>query len=205
MMDVSVKILLGAQELFFKYGIKAITMDDIAKHLSMSKKTIYQYYKEKDEIVLRLVTEKIKQDECVFDKMHKEASDVIDEVFSMMKCMADSFGKINPVVFYELQKFYPEAWKKFKHFKEEFVRKSVEDSLRRGQEQEYVRKDININVLSRMRMEQVELGFNQDVFPTDKFNILDVQIAMVDHFLYGVCTLKGHKLINKVKQVKEEE
>lgn len=191
--------------MFFKYGIKAITMDDIAKHLSMSKKTIYQYYKEKNEIVLKLVTEKIREDEGIFDKMHKDAANVIEEVFQMMKCMADSFGKINPVVFYELQKFYPEAWQKFKDFKENYVRRSVEDSLRRGQEQGYVRMDINIAVLSRLRMEQVELGFNQDVFPTDKFNILDVQIAIVDHFLYGICTLKGHKLINKVKEIKEEE
>src|ERR1700752_4539135 len=99
-MDSGLKILLGAQELFFKYGIKAITMDDIAKHLSMSKKTIYQYFKEKDEIVLTLMTEKIKEDELQFSKMHEESENIIEELFGVMKCMSDNIGKMNPVLFY---------------------------------------------------------------------------------------------------------
>ncbi len=204
-MEPAVKIMLGAQELFFKYGIKAITMDDIAKHLSMSKKTIYQYYKEKDEIVLSLMAEKIKEDEEVFSKMHREAENFIEELFGLMKCMTDNIGKINPVLFYELQKFYPEAWAKFTHFKEHVIRKMVEDSLKRGQAQGYVREDINTGILSRLRMEEIELGFNSNVFPSDKFNLLDVQLAMTEHFFYGICTLKGHKLINKHKEVTEDE
>jgi AcrR family transcriptional regulator len=204
-MEPQVKIMLGAQELFFRYGIKAITMDDIAKHLSMSKKTIYQYFKEKDEIVMNLMNEKIKEDEREFGKLHAEAANIVDEMFGIMKCLSDSIGKVNPVLFYELQKFYPEAWKRFRQFKESFIRQHVEDTLKRGQEQGHVRLDINIPILARLRMEQIESGFNQEIFPTDKFNVLDVQMAMVDHFLYGICTLKGHKLINKYKEVTEEE
>ena len=204
-MEPSEKILSGAQELFFKYGIKSITMDDIAKHLSMSKKTIYQYFKEKDEIINTLMSEKIKSDEEEFSGVHTNASNAIEEAFAVMKCLADSIGRINPVLFYELQKFYPEAWKKFTQFKENYVRKMVEDSLKRGQEQGYVRKDVSISILSRLRMEEIELGFNSHVFPNDKFNILDVQLAMTEHFLYGICTLKGHKLVNKYKQIQEDE
>ncbi len=204
-MEVSEKILLGAQDLFFKYGIKSITMDDIAKNLSMSKKTIYQYFKEKDEIINTLMTEKIKEDEIQFSEVHINSANVIEEFFAVMKCMADRIGKINPVLFYELQKFYPEVWKKFLLFKENFVRKMVEDCMKRGQEQGYVRKEISTPILSRLRMEEIELGFNSHVFPTDKFTIIDVQLAMTEHFLYGICTLKGHKLINKYKQIQEEE
>ena len=54
-------------------------------------------------------------------------------------------------------------------------------------------------------MEEIEMGFNPAIFPASVHPILDVQIAMVEHFLYGVCTLKGHKLINKLKQINEEE
>ena len=49
------------------------------------------------------------------------------------------------------------------------------------------------------------MGFNPSLFPHDKFKMLDVQLAMTEHFLYGICTLKGHKLINKYKQITEEE
>lgn len=199
------KILNGAQELFFKYGIKAITMDDIARHLAISKKTIYQFFKEKDEIINILMTEKIREDEEQFSKLHINAANVIEEVFEIMRCMSENIGKINPVVFYELQKYYPEAWKKFIHFKENHVRKQVEDSLKRGQEQGYVRKNINTGILSRLRMEEIQMGFNTEVFPIDKFTTLDVQLEMTEHFLYGICTLKGYKLINKYKQLTEDE
>ena len=95
-MEASEKILLGAQDLFFKYGIKSITMDDIAKHLGMSKKTIYQYYKEKDEIIHKLMMAHIKQDECTFSECVEKAENIVDEVFSMMKNIHEIFSKINP-------------------------------------------------------------------------------------------------------------
>jgi hypothetical protein len=60
-------------------------------------------------------------------------------------------------------------------------------------------------VLARLRIEEVEMGFNSELFPPDKFKMLDVQIAMIDHFLHGICTLRGHKMINKYKEVTEEE
>ena len=81
----------------------------------------------------------------------------------------------------------------------------VQDSLKRGMKEGFVRKDINTKIIARLRMEEVEMGFNPELFPPNKFKIIDVQLALLDHFLHGVCTLKGHKLINKHKQVTEEE
>ena len=204
-MTTEEKVLKGAEELFFKYGIRSVTMDDIAKHLGMSKKTIYQYYKEKDEIIHKLMMAHIKQDECSFSACANNASNIVDEVFSMMKNIHEIFSKVNPQLFYELQKYYPQTWKLFKEFKEEFILGMVEKSLEKGIKEGHVRPDINIKILSRLRMEQVELAMNPNAFSPDKFKILDVQLVLVEHFLYGICTLKGHKLINKYKEVTEEE
>jgi TetR/AcrR family transcriptional regulator, cholesterol catabolism regulator len=67
-----------------------------------------------------------------------------------------------------------------------------------------VRTDVDIKILSRMRLENLDMGFFGAVFPTDKYNMIEVQLAMTEHFLYGVCTLKGHKLINKHKNIIED-
>lgn len=199
------KILLGAEELFFKYGIRSVTMDDIAKHLGMSKKTIYQYYKEKDEVIHKLMQAHIKKDECTFSESYERAANIVDEVFSMMKNIHDIFSKVNPQLFYEMQKYYPQTWKLFKEFKEDFILRMVERSLEKGKKEGYVREDVNVKVLARLRMEQIEWAMNPGIFPPDKFKILDVQLILVEHFLYGICTLKGHKLVNKYKQITEEE
>lgn len=199
------KILRGSAELFFKYGIRSVTMDDIAKHLGMSKKTIYLYFKEKDEIVHKLMQGDIKQHEIEFERINREADNVVEEVFAIMKRMADIVGKINPLVFYDLQKHYPNTWKLMKNFKMDFVQKMVEHSLEKGIKDGYVRNDVNVKIMARLRMEEVELAFNPDAFSPDKFKIIDVQLALAEHFLYGICTLKGHKLINKYKEVNEDE
>ncbi len=204
-MTTEEKIIKGAEELFFKYGIRSVTMDDIAKHLGMSKKTIYQYYKEKDEIIHKLMQAHIKEDECTFAECMEKADNIVDEVFSMMKNIHEIFNKINPQFIYELQKYYPQTWKLFRDFKEEFILKIVEKSLEKGKKEGHVRPDVNVKILSRLRMEEVELAMNPAAFSPDKFKMLDVQLTLVEHFLYGICTLRGHKLINKYKEITEEE
>jgi TetR/AcrR family transcriptional regulator, cholesterol catabolism regulator len=204
-METKDRILKGAEELFFKYGIKSITMDDIAKHLGISKKTIYQFYSDKNEVVETLMSSLTKTNECVFQKIANDSANVIEEVFEMMKHMGTIFSQMNPNLFYDLQKYHPNSWKHFKQFKEEFIERMVENSVKRGIEQGLVRADINTKIVARLRMESVEMGFNPQVFPPDRFKIIDVQLALLDHFLHGICTLKGHKLINKYKQVTEEE
>lgn len=204
-MDTKSKILNGAEELFFKYGIKSVTMEDIAKHLGISKKTIYQFYSDKNELVEIFMAERLKENEYECRLIAKNAANVIEIFFALMEHLGVMFSNMNPKLFYDLQKYHPTTWKLFKQFKEGFIELMVQDSLKRGMKEGFVRKDINTKIIARLRMEEVEMGFNPELFPPNKFKIIDVQLALLDHFLHGVCTLKGHKLINKHKQVTEEE
>ncbi len=203
-MDLQKKILKRSQELFFQYGIRSITMDDIAKDLGMSKKTIYQFFKDKDEIVHTLIREKCGSDLKYFEDLHKTAENVIDEMFAIMKHLGKIISEINPGLFYDLQKYHPHTWRLFQEFREQHIVKMVEETMTRGIRQGYIRSDINSKILARMRMAQVEIGFNPTIFPPDKFKIVEVQLAMLEHFFYGICTLKGHALVNKYKQISEE-
>ena len=179
------RILQGTQELFFKYGIKSITMDDIAKHLAMSKKTIYQYFADKDEMVEAMTTQLMKKNEREFQKIVNESANVVEEVFAMMKHMGNLFSQMNPNLFYDMQKHHSNTWKLFKKFKEEYIERMVEDSVKRGIAQGLVRSDINSKIVARLRMEEVEMGFNPQIFPPNKFKIIDVQLTLLDHFLHG--------------------
>ena len=204
-MKTKERILEGARELFFKYGIKSITMDDVAKNLAISKKTIYKYFADKDELVEAMTRQLMKKNETEFDAISKETDNVVEEVFTMMKHMGTMFSQMNPNLFYDMQKYHPHSWKLFQDFKEECIERMVEESVKRGIDQGLVRPDINTKVVARLRMEEVEMGFNPAVFPPARFKIIDVQLALLDHFLHGICTLKGHKLVNKYKELIEEE
>jgi len=84
------------------------------------------------------------------------------------------------------------------------MEKMVEGAINRGKKEGLVREDVNPKILAILRIEQIEMGMNPAIFPPDKFKLVDVQLAMLDHFLHGICTIKGHKLVNKHKEIDEE-
>lgn len=199
------RILAAALEMFMRHGIKSVTMDDIAKHLAMSKKTIYQYFRDKDEVIHTLMQRQFAIDCEEFECIARESANVVEEVFGHMRKMHRMFSSINPNMLYDLRKFHPKTWEIVTKFRNEVALGMVEQALEKGKKEGLVRADINTKIISKLRVEQIELGFNPAVFPPDKYSMLDVQLAMVEHFLYGICTLKGHKLINKIKEITEEE
>ena len=198
------RIIQGSEELFLRAGFKSITMDDIAKHIGMSKKTIYQFFKDKNELVTTLVKKKLKDDENQINDIISKSENVIEELINMMKCSEEVFSRINPIAMYDMQKYHPEAWAQFQKFKAEILISTLEELLTKGMKQGYIRTDIDVKIIARMRVSQIELGFNTEIFPVAEFNTWKVQVQFLDHFNYGICTLKGYKLLNHYKNIHDE-
>ena len=197
------RIIEGGRELFFQAGIKSVTMDDIARHLGMSKKTIYQFFKDKNELVIALVNKKLKEDEQQMAALISKSGNVIEEMLNMMKCSEEMLSRVNPIVIHDMQKYHPEAWKQFQNFKAEVLIRTLEELLTKGIKQGYIREDIDVKIIARMRVNQCEMGFNTNIFPVAEFNPWKVQRQFLEHFNYGICTLKGYKLLDQYKNIKE--
>lgn len=174
-------------------------MDDIARHLGMSKKTIYHSFSDKNELVIALVEKKLKEDECQIAVIINTSSNVIEEMINMMKCSEEIFGRINPIVIHDMQKYHPDAWVKFQDFKADVIIKTLEELLIKGIAQGFIREDVDVKILAKMRVNQVEMGFNTLIFPVSQFSPWKVQYQLLEHFNYGICTLKGHELLDKYK------
>jgi AcrR family transcriptional regulator len=198
------RIIQGGEELFLTAGIKSVTMDDIAKHLGMSKKTIYQFFKDKNDLVIALVTKKLKEDEDQIAEIMSKSGNVIEEMINMMKCSEEIFSRINPIVIHDMQKYHPDAWAEFQKFKAEVLVSTLEELLTKGIKQGYIRPDIDVKIMAKMRVIQVEMGFDTSIFPMAEFNPWKVQVQFLEHFNYGICTLKGYKLLNQYKNINEE-
>lgn len=199
------RILQGADELFRRYGIKNVTMDEIARHLGISKKTIYQSYEDKNSLVVSLMQEDIRGHVNQFEAFHNKSKNAIEEILHIMQYISGIFAKTNPSVFVDMQRYHPDAWIVFRNFKEKNALQHVIRNLERGREEGLYRNDFSIKILSRLRLEEIEMAMNPTIYPPDKFSIHEVQVQMLDHFLHGICTLKGHKMLNKYKQIQEEE
>ena len=142
-MSQTERIIKGAEDLFLTAGIKSITMDDIARHLGMSKKTIYQFFKDKNELVVALTKKKLKEDEDQMNEIISKSANVIEEMINMTKCSEEIFSRINPIVIHDLQKYHAEAWEDFQRFKAGVLIQKMEELLTKGMGQGYIRKDID--------------------------------------------------------------
>ena len=198
--DTAVRIKQKAHELVMQYGIRSVSMDDIAGALGISKKTIYQYFADKDELVEAVIKDSIEDSQncCLHDKAI--AKDAIHEVFLAMEMMQEMFEEMNPSIIYDMEKFHPKAYAIFHQHKYNFLYQVLKDNLTRGIQEEIYRADINIEVLIKARLETMMLAFNQQIFPKNKFSLVEVEIHLTEHFLFGLASLKGHKLILKYQQ-----
>ncbi len=204
-MEAQKKILKKSLELFFKYGIKRVTMDEIAKELGISKKTIYQFYKEKDDLVLQLVTVEMSKHEVMFQEIAHKAKDPIHEIMLISNTMSEMMQNVNPIFFLDLQKFYPEAFLQFQKFKEECALKDIIRNITAGKKLAVYREDVDIEFTAKYRLAQFDMLMFGNHFSFDKITFTKAHENILDMFVYGVCSIKGHKLINKYKQIKEEE
>ena len=188
------RILEKAQVLFFRYGIKSVTMDDIARELGISKKTIYQHFEDKDAIVLACIETHFFCERADSERMQAEAPDSIAEVVMASEQMRQMMTGMNPAMIFELKRYYPRAWDSFTEFKNGFVLDLIRKNLLKGIETGLYRADLNVEVMARLRNEEIELGFDSDIFSPRQFNILDIQLTVLDHFIRGVVTPQGLNL-----------
>lgn len=201
--QTALEILHGASELFMKYGVKSITMDEIARHLSVSKKTIYQHFADKDELVITFTRFVLQQQQGEISALEDKNTDVMVGLYGLSEFTRTKVCNINPSLLFDLKKYFPAAWKIFSDHKRSFLKNHVKGFITRGVAEGYFRADVDIEIISRMRMEQVEMCFNQDVFPSEEFGMAAIHIQLFEHFVYGICTVKGHEkldtLYNKAK------
>lgn len=198
-MEPKERILERSHELFNKYGIRSVSMDDIAAGLGMSKKTLYHYFADKEELVDACFSGVLNhsRQKCMADE--QRADNPIHEVFLAFDMTQEMFAEMNPAVLYDLQKYHPAAFKKFHEFKYGFLYNQIVRNLQQGMADELYRPDVDVDVMARLRIESVMLPFNSDVFPTNRTQLLHIEQQIFEHFLYGLATPKGEKLIQKYK------
>jgi AcrR family transcriptional regulator len=194
---VKERIIKEAFNLFWRYGIKSVTMDDIAKDLGISKRTIYQHYPDKEAIVILVVKQELEMQKCQMDKMEEDELNPIAQMIQGADYMRVSLAHMNPVVFHDLKKYHPLAWDLFHQYKHEYIIKGIRENLAEGVETGLYRKDINVDMLSVLRMEQILMALDPSIFPADRFNMMTIQMEFVHHFLRGILTAKGLEYYTK--------
>ena len=193
------RILTGAMELFMRYGIRSVSMDDVARHLSVSKKTLYQYFADKDEIVTMVAAYRMEEDHKEYDALHQSSKNAIEEIVKISICLRRDFQKMNPSLLFDLKKYHAKAWSVWLSHKQLRIRESIIRNLEQGIEEGFFRPEINKDIIATMRLEMIQSTFDDQIFPSEKYNLAEVHVQLFEHFVHGILTDKGRKVYEKYK------
>lgn len=201
-METKNRITQEARDLFLRLGIRSVSMDDIAGKIGMSKKTLYQHFVDKDELVDMVVefeTTRM-QGECI--ACSTTAENAVEEIFKTMDMVMQHFRDMNPMVLFDLHKFHIKAFARFMNYKNKFLFEVISNNLKRGIEEGFFRQDIRIDILAKYRLESMMFAFNLEAFPPSTYNAAEVTVTMMENFLYGLATESGFKRIEQYKAKK---
>jgi AcrR family transcriptional regulator len=196
-MENKERILEKATQLFMSYGIRSITMDEIAAQLGISKKTIYQFFTDKDAMVEAVVNEVMKQNEQDCHGCSLTAENAVHEIFQAMEGIEEMLKTMNPQLIHDLEKHHPVAFKRLKQYKYQFLYTMIMENLERGIQEDLYRKDLNADITSRHRIETAFMPFNQEAFPPNKYPMNQTCQELAILYLHSICNAEGKKLIEK--------
>jgi AcrR family transcriptional regulator len=199
-MDNRERIIEGAAQLFRMYGIKAVTMDSIAAHLGMSKRTIYEIFSDKDELlvgVLKWMTEK--QKELVI-KVLNNSENAIAAIFKLLEVNRDHFQEMSPAFQADLKRFHQEVLMKNNEKCEMPDYKNTKMVIERGIKEKHFRKDVDPDLANRCMDYLAKAIINNELYPYDQFTRREVIKNTIINYMRGISTSEGIELINKLER-----
>ena len=187
------KWLVRVVEMFMRYGIKSITMDDIARELGISKKTLYQFVGNKNDLVMRTVQyhiqEEIHRDQC----LKVEASDALEEMLLVIQNVVKEMQMVKTNIVHDMQKYHRDAWEVMQEYQRGHMMQQVTENLQRGIKEGLYRDDFNQDVIARMHVVQAFLLFDEDWFPPTEFSRDTLFQQYILHYLHGILSDEGRK------------
>jgi len=196
------RILLKVSELYTKYGIKSITMDDVARELGISKKTLYQFVSDKNELVGKFIDLEIEIKQKEICNCFKQNLNAIEGLFEISHFMNRTMKEQNPSVEYDLKKYYPEHYQKILKARRDGMYKYILLNLEQGIAEGFYRKELNVDIIAKLHLFRLENTFLSDIFSSDEANSPEIFNEIFIYHIRGISNEKGIKFLEqKIKEI----
>ncbi len=190
-------IIINAEKLFKQFGFKHVTMDTIASECGISKKTLYENFDNKETLVVETVSFLLKKNEDDSNQIIQSSKNAIEQMIGILHLMEKMNRGMNPVCIMEMQKYFRSAHLVMEEYKENKVLFWIKENLKLGISQELYRNDFDIDLMTRFRLESSFLLFKINLIATTNIEFAKANTQIFSNFMYGIATIKGHKLISK--------
>jgi AcrR family transcriptional regulator len=193
-------ILRESKVLFQKYGIRSISMDDIARELGVSKKTLYQHVSSKAD----LLEKGFEKNQCDFKIVVQELSNknlnAIDELLEVSIMVNDEFKNFNPSTIFDLQKYYPDIFKKHVQHEKKFAFEMIFKNLEKGKKQGFYRKDQDSELITGLYIQKIQSIHDEEFLNQANFSMEKIFEVMFENHIRGISNAVGIAYFEQRKQ-----
>jgi TetR/AcrR family transcriptional regulator, cholesterol catabolism regulator len=158
------EILEQVSRLYHRYGIKSVTMDDVAKHLCISKKTLYEHFSDKEKLVWEVMKMEGERWFARMEEIGNRDLNAIEQLFEVYKILKLIFRDYNPSVEFDLRKYYTDLALKLREIRRKMIFESVYRNLNKGKKEGLYRKDLNSTIIAKLHLLRVENMVMADLF-----------------------------------------
>lgn len=185
------EIVEKSAQVFLKYGIRAVTMDDLARELGASKKTIYKYFADKDELVRTIIEFKTQSDREICAIACNQAENAIDEMIRISEFVSEMLQDVHSSVFFDLQKYHRDAWDIMEDHKNTFVRNQIKGNIERGIQEGVYRENSDSDILSKVYVSTMGTLFDGQTFHSSEYKFNKVLNQIIRFQIRGLVNEKG--------------
>jgi len=204
-MDYKERITEEAALMFRKYGIKSVTMDMIAGQLGISKRTIYEVFNDKDELLAGVLKSMTVRQKDLIGRVLGESGNVIEAIFKLLKIMGEHLQSMSPAFRLDMEKYFNSIRKKTEEMDDPLYFRHNEELLRTGIKEGIFRKDLNIEMTNKCLFEVMRLSHKEDIFHSEDIDKRFVFRNFYINYLRGISTPKGLELINYYEKKLNEQ
>lgn len=201
MIDQSLpKILDRVRELFYRYGVRSVSMEDICRDAGISKKRLYNLVSGKHELVEKLLERERQSFEEIFSNHNFDGVNAIDILLIVSHDLGERFRDVSPSMTFDLKKYYPEIYHLHINERIEFIYGKIQINLQKGIAQGIYRDDLSIELVARLYIRRLIDLHNPEFFPAEKFSFQTLFDVMFDNFIRGIANPQGIEYYEKRKK-----
>lgn len=170
-------------------------MDDIARELGMSKKTIYQHVDNKADLVRLSLDEFLKEEKANLRGILAASDNSVDTIIALVSYFHTQIREFNPYTLNDLQKYYPDSWEILNDYRYNYFHRVIADNIDKGMQQGLYRPDMNSDIISKIYIKGFEVLLDQQLFPQKKYAFLNVYKEFLKYHLRGIVSTEGLKIL----------
>jgi len=195
-------ILIKVKELYYKYGIKSVTMEDVARKLGVSKKTLYQCVSDKEDLVQKILALEFNEVSNQIKEICENGENALQIAYLISEKMRQQLSQYPVTAEYDLQKYYPQIYEDFTKQRRKHMINSFTTNMKRGMEEGFFRADLKPEIIARIQVLRLEAKIDDYFNDLKEYKLDQIFYEVFIYHLRGICSQQGidyleNKILNK--------